>query len=94
MYDGLGNETVALILNISAILKQVSSTFKKNKCPIIPELFSILFTTDYSQNYSGIIDTCLPPTAASVLDDFYPAPLVNDEPVVAPEVIVPVEKHS
>ena len=93
----MGNETVALILNISAILKQVSSTFKKNKCPIIPELFSILFTTDYSQNYSSIMDTCLPPTAASVLDDFLgddSAPLVNDEPVVAPEVIVPVEKHS
>ena len=29
------------------------------ECPIIPELFSVLFTTDYSQNYSGIIDACL-----------------------------------
>ena len=25
----------------------------------MPLLFSILFTTDYSQNYSGIIDVCL-----------------------------------
>ena len=29
------------------------------KCPIIPELFSILFTTGYSQNYSRITDACL-----------------------------------
>ena len=38
-----------------------------------------------------------PPTAASVLDDFLdddPALLVNDEPAVAPEVIVPVERRT
>ena len=36
-----------------------------------------------------------PPTTASVLDDFLDdiiTPLVNDEPAVATEVIVPVEK--
>ena len=36
-------------------------------------------------------------TAASVLDDFLnddPAPLVDDKPAVAPEVIVSVEKHT
>ena len=31
MYDGLGNETAALILNITAILKEVSSTLKLEK---------------------------------------------------------------
>ena len=31
LYDGLGNETAALILNISAVLKYVSSTFKLEK---------------------------------------------------------------
>ena len=37
----------------------VYNTNGKLKYPIIPELFSILFSSDYSQNYSGIIDACL-----------------------------------
>ena len=30
------------------------------KGPIIPEIFSILFVSDYSQNYSGITDVSTP----------------------------------
>ena len=49
------------------------------------------------RNRRHLRKTCEPPpTAASVLDDFLDdsAPLVNDEPAVAPEVIVPVEKRT
>ena len=65
IYNCLGNKIADLILNLSAILKYVSSTFKLevtlyNTVIIkMPELFSILFTTDYSQSYSGIIDAPL-----------------------------------
>ena len=36
--------------------------------PYTPELFSILFITDYSQNYPGIIDA---PLQASHLQEIY-----------------------
>ena len=51
LYDGLGNKTAAFSLNISAILKYVSSTFKLEKL-----LYNtvIIKNAQLFQNYSQL----------------------------------------
>ena len=67
-YNGLGSRSTELILNISVNLKQVSSAFKlarlfyntvSIKMPYYSRIILNSFTTDCSQNYSGLIDAYL-----------------------------------
>ena len=64
VYNGLGGRTATLILNILAVLKYVSSTFKLarlfyNTVLIeIPYYSGNILNSFYNQNYSNIIDAC------------------------------------
>ena len=70
-YNGLESRTTALILNIS---KEVSKQARLlyNAILIKMHYYSRItlnyFATDYSQNYSGIIDKCL---TTIVLQTYY-----------------------
>ena len=46
-------------MNFSVILHEKCVLIIPEDHPIILELFLILFTTDYSKNYSGIMYACL-----------------------------------
>ena len=49
-------------MNLTVILQEKCVKFKQiipKNYPIIPELFLILFTINYSKNYSGIMYACL-----------------------------------
>ena len=47
--------------------KMILSNYHSKRSPIIPELFLILFTTNYSKNYSGIVHACLQATRAAII---------------------------